>query len=109
MVAFENHAAKMDIKGIVITMILGAFGFLVALQWRDAIKGTIDLFLPGGEGLMYTYVAAILVTVIAVAVTFVLIKLKDVDIIPDKYENRVKDKARRAKERAKSKVRRKKK
>ncbi len=97
----------MDIKGIVITMILGAFGFLVALQWRDAIKGTIDVFLPAGEGLMYTYMAAILVTVIAVVVTFVLIKLKDVDIIPDKYENRVKDKARRVKERAKSKVRRK--
>jgi len=104
MAAFEEHAARMDIKGIVITMVLSALGFLVALQWRDAIKGTIDLFIPAGEGLIYTYTAAIMVTLIAVVVTFVLIRVQSMDIIPDKYEERVKEKARLAKERAKRKV-----
>jgi hypothetical protein len=94
MANFEEQAEKMDIKGIVVTMILSAFGFLVALQWRDAIKLTIDTFLPAGEGLAYTYFAAIIVTVIAVVVTFVLIKVQQINIIPDKYEKRVKNKVK---------------
>ena len=106
MTKLEEHAAKMDIKGIVITMILSAFGFLVALQWRDAIKLTIDTFLPGGEGLVYTYLAALVVTIVAVIVTFVLIKLRDVDIIPDKYEHRMKDGVKRRAKKAAGKVRR---
>ena len=106
--AFEEHAASLDIKGIVITMILSALGFLVALQWRDAIKSTIDILVPAGEGLTYTYTATILVTVIAVIATFVLIKLKDVDIFPDKYENRMKGGVRRRASKVKGRVRRKK-
>jgi len=90
MVDFEEHAAKLDIKSIVITMILSSFGFLVALNWRDAIKETIDLFVPTGEGLTYTYLAAVLVTIIAVVVTFVLVKLQRANIIPDRLEEKVK-------------------
>lgn len=107
MAAFEEKAAKMDVKSIVITMILSAFGFLTALQWRDAIKLTIDTFMPAGEGLVYTYIAAITVTVIAVIVTFVLIKLKDVDIIPDKYEEKMKAGMKKGVRKGVGKVRRK--
>jgi len=94
---FEEEAGSLNIKTIVITMILSAFGFLVALSWRDAIQQTIDLLVPSGEGLVYTYMAAILVTVIAVVVTYVLIKLQKVDIIPDKYEEKVKKRIKRKK------------
>ena len=109
MVEFEKHAASLDIKTIVITMILSALGFLTAFQWRDAIKETIDLLVPSGEGLVYTYVAAIFVTVIAVIVTFVLVKLQNIDIIPDKYEERVKKKMKRKKPEEKAKKKGKKK
>ena len=94
MAKFEEHAAKMDIKGIVVTMILSAFGFLVALQWRDAISATIDKLIPPGEGLLYSYLVAIVVTAIAVVVTFILVKIQQADIIPDKYEKRVKCKVK---------------
>jgi len=97
MADFEEHAAKLDIKSIVITMILSAFGFLVALQWRDAIKDTIDLFVPKGEGLVYTYTAAILVTVIAVVVTYVLVKIQKTNLIPDRYEEKVRKKLKKKK------------
>ncbi|MBL7160676.1 MAG: hypothetical protein ISS93_02370 [Candidatus Aenigmarchaeota archaeon] len=110
---FEKHAEEFNIKSLVITMILGAFGFLVALAWRDAIKDTIDLFVPSGEGLIYTYIAAILVTVIAVVVAFVLLKLQNIDLIPDKYEEKVKKRIKRNKEatdeeKGKKKIKRKK-
>jgi len=89
---FKEHASKLDIKSIVVTMILSALGFLVALAWRDAIQQSIELFVPSGEGLAYTYLAAILVTVIAVVVTFVLIRLQKMDLIPSKYEEKLKNK-----------------
>lgn len=87
---FEEHASKLDLKSLVITMILSALGFLVALTWRDAIQQSIDLFIPKGEGLYYTYLAAIVITITAVVITFVLIKIKNRNIIPDSIEERIK-------------------
>ena len=95
---FEEHAEKMDIKSIVITMILSSLGFLLALAYRDAIQQTIDLFVPKGEGLFYTWLAAIVITFIAVAITFVVIRLQKMDIIPDKYEEKIKRKVRKKKQ-----------
>ncbi len=95
MASFEEHAANMQLKGLVITMILSALGFLVALQWRDAISATIDVLIPAGEGLTYTYMATGLVTIIAVVMAFVLIRIQQANLIPDRYENRVKNGVRR--------------
>ena len=97
MAKFEEHAAKLDVKSIVVTMILSALGFLTALAWRDAIRDTIDLFVPTGEGLTFTYFAAILVTIIAVVVTFVLVKLQKANLIPDHLEKKIKGKLRKKK------------
>lgn len=90
--ALEQELKELKIKTIVIATILSAFGFLVALSWRDAIQKTIDLLLPEGEGLFYTYLAAILVTIIAVIATYILLQIQKRDIIPDKYEDRIKRK-----------------
>jgi hypothetical protein len=98
MAKFEEHAARLDIKSMIITMVLSALGFLVALAWRDAIQQSIELFVPRGEGLAYTYLAAIVVTIIAAAVTFVLIRLQKIDIIPDRYEEKLKKKIKIKKE-----------
>lgn len=84
MAKFEEEAAKFNIKTIVITMILSSFGFLVAMSWRDAIKGTIEIFIPKQESLIYIYFAAFLITTIAVVVTYILVKLQKIDILPEK-------------------------
>lgn len=105
MASFEEEAAKFNLKGAIITMIMGAFGFLVALQWRDAIKLTIDTFLPGGEGLGYSYLVAIIVTLIAVVVAFILMKVKDMNLIPDHHEELIKRKAKKKVRRVVRKVR----
>ena len=88
----ENELKKLNMKTIITTTILSAFGFLVALSWRDAIQKTIDILLPEGEGLLYTYLAALIVTIIAVVATYILLHIQNRDIIPDKYEKRLKKK-----------------
>ncbi|MFQ6020785.1 MAG: DUF5654 family protein [Candidatus Aenigmatarchaeota archaeon] len=88
----EKELKTLNIKTIITTMILSALGFLVAFQWRDVIKETIELMIPAGEGLLYKYAVAILITIIAVVVTFILIRFQQANIIPDKYEEKLKKK-----------------
>ena len=95
----EKELKTLNIKTIVTTMILSALGFLVAFQWRDVIKETIEVMIPAGEGLLYKYGVAVLITIIAVVITFVLIKIQNANIIPDGFEKRVKRKFVRKKKR----------
>ncbi len=90
--SLEKYVERFDIKSLIVAMILSALGFLVALSWRDAIQQTIDLLLPQKEGLFYTYVAAVVVTTIAVFITFFLLQIKNKDIIPSKIEKKIKKK-----------------
>jgi len=71
---------------MVITLMLSALGFIVAFQWRDVIKETIELFLPPGEGLIYKWGVALAFTLLAAGLAIVLVKVQRMDIIPDKYE-----------------------
>ena len=68
----EDEAANMNFRNVIATALISSFGFLIALFWRDAVTATINKFLPEGEGLAYQYGIAILVTIIAVIVIFLL-------------------------------------
>lgn len=70
----EDKAAKLDIRGVMVSLIISAFGFVAALFWRDAIKAFIDEFVPQGEGMLYQLFAAIIVTIIAVIIIYVISK-----------------------------------
>lgn len=72
---FQEEAAKLDLKNIVIGSIVGALGFLVALSWRDTIQRTIDLFVPKGEGVFFSLASSVLITVFAVIMAYALIKI----------------------------------
>ncbi len=72
---FQEEAAKFNLKSIVAGSIVGALGFLVALSWRDTIQMTIDLLVPEGEGLFYSFISSILITAFAVAAAFALMKI----------------------------------
>ncbi|MCK5628903.1 hypothetical protein KAI12_05490 [Candidatus Bathyarchaeota archaeon] len=92
-----NELKKLNLKTIVITTILSAFAFLVALSWRDAIQRTLDEFLPQGEGLYYQYLTALVVTMIAIAVTYSLLRLQNRDLIPGKIEKKIGNRKKSAK------------
>ena len=80
MADIEEKAKAMDIKGAVATLIISAFGFVAALSWNNAIQGLINEFFPKEGGVIYSFVAAIVVTVIAVVVIFLISKYMTVSI-----------------------------
>lgn len=82
----EKYADKLEIKKIIITMILTALGFVVAFQWRDVIKETIEVFLPPGEGLGWKWIGALAFTIIGAVLAIVLVKIQKMNLVPDKWE-----------------------
>ena len=68
----EAAARTFNIRGVFLTAIISALSFVVALFWRDAIKGSIDKVVPQGETLGYLYLSAILVTIIFIAAIWML-------------------------------------
>ena len=56
-------------------LVSGAFGFIAALAWNDAIKAFIDSFYENpGEGVSARFIYAIVITIIVVVVTVQLMK-----------------------------------
>ena len=58
------------------TFIMSALGFVAALAWRDAIQQTISKLIPLEEGLTYQYFNAIIITFIAVIITYLITREK---------------------------------
>jgi uncharacterized membrane protein len=62
--------AKREIKKNIITAIVAAFGFIIALVWRDAIKEAVDKLVEvaglTGSGYLYTILTAVIITVVCV-------------------------------------------
>lgn len=59
---------KKEVRKHIITAITAAFGFLIALAWRDAIASWINTLIENfslSEG-WYKFIAAILITIIGV-------------------------------------------
>jgi multisubunit Na+/H+ antiporter MnhB subunit len=67
---FEDH-----FRTTMLTVVGGAFAFVMALFWNDAIKETITMIVPAEKTLFYKYVAAVLVTAIGVLALFVMAKV----------------------------------
>ena len=84
--SLEEYAEEMEIKKIITSMMMSALAFIVAFQWRDVIRETIDVFLPHGEGLIYKWFGAVAFTVIAAGFAILLIKIHKANIVPDHLE-----------------------
>lgn len=81
MAGIEEQAKSLNIKAVIISLIVSSFGFVAALFWRDAIKELIAKLVPEGQGLTYSFGAAIAVTIIAViAIYFVANHLTRLDL-----------------------------
>ena len=71
---------KLNMRGIVISSIMTAFGLVVALAWKDTIKATVEfLMLWAGaspeETLMGMYITAVAVTALVMGLAMVVLKL----------------------------------
>jgi DMSO/TMAO reductase YedYZ heme-binding membrane subunit len=80
MAALEEKAKEFNIKAVTGTAVISAFGFIIALFWRDAIKELIAKVVPEGEGMAYSFAAAIIVTIIAVVAIYVVSRWMNISI-----------------------------
>jgi len=58
-----------------LTTVGSAFAFVTAFFWRDAINETIAIVVPPEESLLYKYIAAFIVTGIAVVTLYIVTKV----------------------------------
>lgn len=54
-----------------------ALGLVAALAWNEAVKTTIEHFLPKGQGILSLFIYAILVTTLVVIFSARLLKIKE--------------------------------
>ncbi|MEA2038094.1 MAG: DUF5654 family protein [Nanoarchaeota archaeon] len=71
---------KAEVKKNILTAVLAALGFVIALVWRDAIRAGVDEIISKvgveGTGYIYQITMAALVTVICVIGIVIFSKLK---------------------------------
>lgn len=77
---FEEQAKKLDFRGIIITSIITALSFVVALFWRDAISLTVNQFFPETHEMASKYMVAMVFTIIAAVASFILLKSQEIRI-----------------------------
>jgi uncharacterized membrane protein len=85
----EEAAKKLDIRGLFISAIVTALALVVGLFWNDAIRSAIEQVIPTGEKVYYKFVAAIVVTIVVVVISYLLyrsqqIKIHDIAKVVDK-------------------------
>ena len=64
------------VRDQILTLVAGAFAFVAAFFWNDAIKSWIEAVVPPGDSLIYKFYVAIIVTIIAAIVLYFISKMK---------------------------------
>ncbi len=76
----SGSGLKSEVKKNTLTAILAAFGFVIALVWRDAIKEIVNEIVKRsgieGTGYIYQIITAVIITMICVVGIMFLSKLK---------------------------------
>ena len=70
----EQAKQYSNFRALVLTSIMTAFGFVLALFWDDAVKSTIDLVVKSGDTLTAKYEAAIFATLIVVIIMYIILR-----------------------------------
>ena len=65
---FKENVEKLNVRGIVLSSVMTAFGLVVALVWKDTIIATVDYLLPNTDDgtLQGMYISATAVTLLVI-------------------------------------------
>ena len=74
---FKENVEKLNVRGIVLSSVMTAFGLVVALVWKDKIIATVEYILPNTDDgtLQGMYISAIAVTVLVMVLAKFAINL----------------------------------
>ncbi len=74
---------KKEFRSELVIAITAAFGFLIALSWRNPIQKTIDIIIRNlgltGQAIYIEYLSALVITLLAVLVLMLVSKWKSQD------------------------------
>lgn len=71
----KNNNFRSELFKTMVQLATAGFGFVAALAWNEAVKKFIDHFISAGAGFRSSLYYAIVVTLIAVFVTYYLGRL----------------------------------
>ena len=73
----QEDFEKLNMRGIVISSIMTAFGLVVALAWKDTINATVEYLMPDSDDgtLKGMYITAVAVTALVMGLAILVLKL----------------------------------
>ncbi len=73
----QEDFEKLNMRGIIISSIMTAFGLVVALAWKDTINATVAYLRPDNDDgtLKGMYITAVAVTALVMGLAMVVLKL----------------------------------
>ena len=68
MADFKENVENLNVRQIVMSSVMTAFGLVVALVWKDTIVATVDYLLPNTDDgtLQGMYISAVAVTILVI-------------------------------------------
>lgn len=69
----EKARHYMDFRVVVLTSIISALGFVLALFWNEAVKSAIEQVVPMGDTVSAKLTAALIVTAVVVVIIYILL------------------------------------
>jgi hypothetical protein len=76
----KARALKIEVKKNMFTAVIAAFGFIIALVWRDAIKAVVEEIITrlsiDGSGYIYQITISLITTIICVLGILIVSKIK---------------------------------
>lgn len=70
---------KEEIRVDIVGPVVASFGFIIALVWRDAIKGALDVYLERAgltnQAYLYNFVSAMIVTIFVILLMLFILRL----------------------------------
>ena len=73
----QEDFEKLNMRGIIISSIMTAFGLVVALAWKDTINATVDYLMPDSDDgtLKGMYISALAVTALVMGLAVLVLKV----------------------------------
>ena len=73
----QEDFEKLNMRGIVISSIMTAFGLVVALAWKDTINATVAYLMPDNDDgtLKGMYITAVAVTALVMGLAMLVLKV----------------------------------
>ena len=90
----QEDFEKLNMRAIVISSMMTAFGLVVALAWKDTINATVAHLMPDNDDGTLTgmYVTAVAVTALVMVLAMVVLKLnarveKEIDRVQSYFDD----------------------